>query len=457
MDMPPTWIPRLAADRRSRYLAIVDALAADIQSGALPRGTQLLPQRDMAEQLALSVGTVAKAYAEAGRRGLISGEIGRGTFVGGSTNKPATEAAAPHRPIDMTLNAPPNTGEETMVAAALAGLAREDPRPLLGYLPHAGILSQRHAVASWISENFRLRLPAERVMLSNGAQHAIAVCMMAASPPGAPILAEAVTYPGLFGLSGMLGHPLHGVAMDTEGLIPDALDAAFERTGARMLYCMPTLQTPTGATMSIGRRQAIASVLRHHDALAVEDDVYGFLASEAPPPLAVYAPERVCYVTSFAKCAAPGLRLGALAVPEDLRDRATAALRATGWMASPLLGALATRMIQDGSLSMLVGRKRAAATERMALAREILGPAITGTAGSAAFHLWLPLNRPVAEVIAEAAMLGVVVAPPAQLPDAEPIQGIRICLGAPESLGELRTALVSIAAVLRGTESRSHV
>lgn len=447
----------MADDRRSRYLAIVDALESDIASGALPRGTQLLPQRDMAEQLALSVGTVAKAYAEASRRGLISGEIGRGTFVGGSMSRPVNEAPAPRRAIDMTLNTPPNTGDDAAIAAALGELAGDDLLPLLRYLPHAGVLNQRSAVASWVSENFRLRLPAERVMLCNGAQHAIAVSMMAALSPGAPILAEAVTYPGLFGLSSMLGHPLHGVAVDAEGLIPEALEAAFARTGARMLYCMPTLQTPTGATMSIGRRQAIAAILRSYQALAIEDDVYGFLAPEAPPPLAVYAPERVCYVTSLAKCAAPGLRLGALTVPEDLRDQATAALRATGWMASPLLGAVATRMIQDGSLSMLLERKRAAATERLAMAREILGPAVAGRAGSAAFHLWLPLHRPVVEVIAEIAMSGVVVAPPAQLPDAEPVQGIRICLGAPEDLGDLRTALCSIATVLRGTESRSHV
>jgi DNA-binding transcriptional MocR family regulator len=453
MDTSQPWIPRLAPSSGSRYLAIVNALAADIAAGTVAQGTRLLPQRDMAEQLGLSVGTVAKAYAEASRRGLLSGEVGRGTFVCGRADAPHIDG----RPLDMTLNAPPSTGEDALIAAGIAKLAATALAPLLGYLPHAGLPAQRAPLAAWVAEQFRVTLPPERMLLCNGAQHAIAVALMAALAPGEPLLAEAASYPGLFGLARMLGHPLHGVAMDAEGMVPEALDTALEHTGTRMVYCMPTLQTPTGATMSAARRQAVIAVLRRHGALALEDDVYGFLLTDGPPPLAASAPDLVCYVTSLAKCAAPGLRVGMLALPEPLRDRGAASLRATGWMTSPLLGGLVAQMVADGSLSTLVARKRVAATERWRIARQVLGEHAVGIGAPASFHLWLPLQRPAAEVIAEVAMQGIVLAPPAQVPGADQVNGIRLCLGAPDRPADLRSALIKVAAVLRGLESRSHV
>src|ERR1700709_832472 len=75
------WVPVLAALPGPRYLAFVAALETDIASGRVKPGARLLPQRDMAQRLQLSVGTISKAYAAAEQRGLISGEVGRGTFV----------------------------------------------------------------------------------------------------------------------------------------------------------------------------------------------------------------------------------------------------------------------------------------------------------------------------------------------------------------------------------------
>ena len=79
--MSAVWLPKLEGTRGPAYVAIVDALVADVNAGTVASGTRLLPHRTMAARLGLSVGTVAKAYAEAARRGLISSEVGRGTFV----------------------------------------------------------------------------------------------------------------------------------------------------------------------------------------------------------------------------------------------------------------------------------------------------------------------------------------------------------------------------------------
>src|SRR3954463_11322041 len=87
------WIPDLSGRNGARYRAIAEALAEDVRDGRLAAGAQLPTQRDLAWKLHVTVGTVSRAYAEAERRGLIAGEVGRGTFVADG----ATECA-PLRP-----------------------------------------------------------------------------------------------------------------------------------------------------------------------------------------------------------------------------------------------------------------------------------------------------------------------------------------------------------------------
>ncbi len=445
------WLPVLAADIRPAYTGIVDAMAADLDSGELRSGTRLLPQRKMAERLGLSVGTVARAYAEAARRGLVSGEVGRGTFVSGGAR-----AATQGEPVDMSLNAPPETGAAAMIAAAMQDVARSgELAKLLDYMPHAGVPAHRSAMAAWLSATLGTSLSADRVVLCNGAQHGIALGLMATLRPGDALLAEAFTYPGIAGIAERLGHSVHGVALDAEGLLPDALDAAFTATGARALYCMPTLQTPTGVTMETARREAIAAVLRRHDVWAIEDDVYAFLSPHARPALATLAPERVLYVGSLAKCVAPSLRVGAMVVPDALRNRVNMALRGTGWMASPVLTAVAAQMLRSGAVAEQVARKILVATQRWIMAHEILGS--TPGLGAPAFHVWLTVDGSPAEITGDASRQGVVLAVPTMASGAAPQGGLRLCLGAPRDMQDLRRGLEVVAQILRQGGGRALV
>src|ERR1700724_4270372 len=104
------WVPALASLPGPRYLAFVLALEADIAAGQVKPGMRLLPQRDMAQRLELSVGTISKTYAEAEQRGLISGEVGRGTFV--QRRRPeARGLGSAGGTINLALHFPPHTGE----------------------------------------------------------------------------------------------------------------------------------------------------------------------------------------------------------------------------------------------------------------------------------------------------------------------------------------------------------
>ena len=455
------WLPNNSDGSGPRYLQIVAALEHDIGRGTLLPGTRLLPHRDMAERLGLSVGTVSKAYDEAEKRGLISGEVGRGTFVLGSqaSAKPVDRESSKRR-LNLALNTPPSTGENALIAQTIKNIAdRSDMSELLRYLPHQGSERHRTAIEGWLGSQ-AMPVSPDSLFVTHGAQHAISLAIGLLAQPGDTVLAGNLTYSGIRALANHEGYRLRGVSLDEQGLIPEQLDRAFTETAARVVYCMPTLQTPTGATMSTARRDDIIEIVRKHDAFLVEDDAYGFLCEKPLAPLSARMPERSFYVVSFAKCLAPGLRIGALVAPPAFRDRCINGLRSTGWMATPIMAEVVCQLIENGKLQDQVRRKREAAARRHALAQQILGKHLSLQGGVPAFHVWLqmPAGRTTASLIAQAATAGITIATPDALQSFDPMSnGVRLCLGAPPSEIDVEFALQTVAQILDTAETMSFV
>jgi DNA-binding transcriptional MocR family regulator len=402
---------------------------------------------------------VSKAYAEAEQRGLISGEVGRGTFVV-DRRRGVLNDKSQRQSIDLALNVPPATGAEELVAKTLGEMAADGgAAALFDYLPHQGLREHREPMAAWLADRGIDAIP-DRLVITHGAQHAISLAMGLVAPQASIVLTESLTYSGMIALASTAGYRLHGVMMDNEGLLPEALDSAFAETRSRVLYCMPSLQTPTGAVMSEARRDVIAQIVRDHDAYLVEDDTYAFLFESSPHSLTSRLPERSFYVTSFAKCLAPGLRIGAVQTPEQYRDRCINAVRATGWMAVPVMAEVVARLIINGDLDRQVALKRESAARRNEIACQVLGDWITPLSPVAAFHVWLPLpaGRTLTALVAEAARAGITVAPPHALrPNDLSSLGIRLCLGAPASESILESALIKIRQILENAEAISLV
>src|SRR5882757_8270516 len=387
------WIPSLASFPGPRYLAFVSALEADIAAGRIKPGMRLLPQRDMAQRLALSVGTISKAYAGAEQRGLISGEVGRGTFV--QRRRHDARSLGPlETTINLALNVPPYTGEDDVISAVLAEIVADgEISNLLGYLPHQGLLRHRDAIVIWLA-SLGVTADADHLFITHGGQHALSIALGMVAAPNDIVLTESYSYSGMLALSAQCGYRLHGVATDAFGLIPEYLDRAFTETKARVLYCMPTLQTPTGSVMLLQRRHAIAEIVRKHDAYLLEDDAYGYLLSPPLAPVFRSIPERSFYIVSFAKCLAPGLRIAAMIAPEAFRDRSINALRATGWMAVPVMAEVVARLIHNGGLARQARLKRDKAALRDAIVRRVLKQWLPAAPAAPGFHIWLP--RPAA-------------------------------------------------------------
>jgi DNA-binding transcriptional MocR family regulator len=458
------WTPDLRPRRGPRYLAIADALADDAVAGRLPAGTRLPTHRELADRLGVTVGTVTRGYAEATRRGLVSGEVGRGTFVRAAAG-PGLASVAPLPPepglVDLSANLPPEApGDRTGAALArtLKALAqRKDLERLLGYPAEGGAPEHRAAGAVW-ARRAGLDVTADRVLVSSGSQHGMTAVFAALLSPGDLVLTDALTYPGMKALASLLSLRLQGLPMDEQGLLPDALAAACRTGSPRALYCMPTLQNPTAAVMGDGRRKEIASIAREHGLLVVEDDVHGHLPEKSPRPLAAQLPELAVYLTGTSKSLAPGLRVGFIAAPRALAPRLSAAIRGTTWMAAPLMAEIAARWIGDGTADAVLARKRKETAARNALAARVLDGA-RYAAHPASFHLWLHLPEPWrADAFAAAARRqGVAITPAAAFAATaggpRPRRGaaavpeaVRVCLGGARDRAGLERAL----GVLRG-------
>jgi len=453
------WLPVLSETEGPRYLAFVQALENDVQTGVLKPGTRLLPQRDMANQLGLSVGTVSRAYAEAESRGLISGEVGRGTFV--QRRRPPTSVKGhAQATINLALNVPPSTGEHELIASVLSEILADGAlSPLLGYLPHQGLPSHREIMADWLTA-FGIKADTVNLFITHGGQHALSIALNMVAAPKAMVLTERFTYSGMIALSAQNGYRLHGVDGDAGGLLPEALDRAFSDTGARVLFATPSLQTPTGTVMMPERRRQIADVIAKHEAYLLEDDVYAFLFASSPMPVSALIPDRSFYVTSFAKCLAPGLRIGAMIVPEQFRDRSINAVRATGWMAQPIMAEVVARLLHSGDLLRQMHLKRAAAARRNAIADRLLGAWLAPMSGTPGFHRWLPIpaGRTLIALVTQAAQAGITIAPPGALQQVDRgTLGIRLCLGHPATDEILENALLELKRILESAEAISFV
>jgi DNA-binding transcriptional MocR family regulator len=448
------WSPILPADAEPKYQALLVALLRDVESGALPPGTRLPPQRDLAERLGVAIGTVGRAYAAAEERGVVSGEVGRGTFVRGP--EPGVEPGAVEEEdpevIDLSKSRLVRDPRVGSAAALLQSLARRPDldRLLDFYQPAPGMARHRETGARWMSRT-GLTVPAERVIITSGAQNGAATVLASLARPGDVILTEHVTYTGMKAIASLLHLQLRGLPLDGDGLIPEAFEAACRDGSPRALYCIPTLHNPTGRTMPLARRQAMVEIAARYDVALIEDDVYGFLPDQPLPPLAALSPANGYYVTSTSKSMAPGLRVGYVAAPESRVDRVAAVIRASTWLIAPLLAELASDWIERGEADAMVAWKREETTARHAAAVRILGRWLPPHSPRS-FHLWLPLPEPwrTDQFVTQARARNVVVSPSEEFVvgrESAP-HAVRVCLGATSSRARLNEGLTRLAELL---------
>ncbi|HEX7050419.1 MAG TPA: PLP-dependent aminotransferase family protein [Longimicrobiales bacterium] len=442
------WRPTLGA-AEPVYLALVSAIERDLAEGRLQTGEKLPPQRKLARALGISLGTVTRAYAEAERRGLVYGEVGRGTFAG---RRPAEDrfGGGTTGGTDLALTWP-LYGLDPDLGAALRELSlRADLHRFLEYGPNVGHRRHRSAGRQW-AEHQGITVEEDRIVVCVGAQHAMTVVLGTVCQPGDCLLAEPVTYPGLKALAAAQHLRLVGVPMDEEGMLPDAFRSLCESRRPRALYTIPTIQNPTAAVLGEDRKDEIAAIAREHGVAIIEDEVHRLLHPDPPPAFATIAPDITYTILSLSKVVAGGLRVAFLVTPPGRAERVGHLLWATTWMAPPLMAEVGARWIEDGTAAATALRKRQEAAARQAIAAEELGRDSYRSAPNA-YHVWLPLPRgwSAADFTLECERRGVAVSSAATFAVSREHAGdaVRLSLTGPASRDDLRRGLRTVAGVL---------
>ncbi|WP_433918274.1 PLP-dependent aminotransferase family protein [Streptomyces canus] len=449
-------------------------------------GGKLPSSRSLVDRFRVSPVTVSRALAQLAAEGLVVTRPGAGAFraaarpvaaPAGDTSWQEVALSADGaadlvpRSVDasgvlVSLAAPPpgvvefNGGylhpslqpERAMSAA----LARAGRRPgVWGRPPTEGLPELRE----WFARSIGGAVTAAEVLITAGGQSALTTALRALAPPGAPVLVESPTYPGMLAIARSAGLRPVPVPVDADGVKPALLADAFRATGARVFVCQPLFQNPTGAVLAPERRGEVLRIAREAGAFVVEDDFVRRLVHEdagpLPRPLAADDPDGVVvHIGSLTKATSPSFRVSALAARGPVLERLRAIQivdtffvpRPLQEAALELVGSPAwPRHLRTISAELKARRDAMAAALRLELP-ELALPHIP----SGGYHLWLRLPDGTDETALTAAALraGVAVTPGRPYFSAEPPAGhVRLSFAAvagpreiKEGVRRLRTA-----------------
>lgn len=439
-------------------------------------GGKLPSSRALVERFRVSPVTVSRALAQLAAEGLVVTRPGAGAF-----------RARPHRPagpagdtswqevalsadgaadlvprtvdasgVTVSLSVPPpgvlefsggyphpSLQPERAMAAALARAGRRPgawERPPLEGLPE---------LREWFARGIGGAVTAAEVLIAAGGQAALATALRALAPPGAPVLVESPTYPGMLALARAAGLRPVPVPVDPDGVRPDLLADAFQATGARVFVCQPLFQNPTGAVLAPARRAEVLRIAREAGAFVVEDDFVRRLvhadAGPLPRPLAADDPDGVVvHVGSLTKATSPSFRVSALAARGPVLERLRAIQVVDSFFVPRPLQEAALELVGSPAwprhlraLSAELKTRRDVMTG--ALARELPALALPHIP-TGGYHLWLRLPDGLDEAALTAAALraGVALTPGRPYFSAEPPAGhLRLSFAAVAGTGEI--------------------
>ncbi|MFE7135129.1 PLP-dependent aminotransferase family protein [Streptomyces sp. NPDC057638] len=460
--------------QRSSVAELADSLREELNRYS--PGGKLPSSRALVERYRVSPVTVSRALAQLTAEGLVITRPGAGAFrahprtgagpVGDTRWQEVTLSADPvgeplPRTVDasgvlVTLAAPPpgviefNGGylhpqlqPERAMAAALARAGR---RPgAWGRPPVEGLPELRE----WFARSVGGAVGAADVLVTAGGQTALTTALRALAPPGAPVLVESPTYPGLLAIARAAGVRPVPVPLDGDGVRPELLAAAFRATGAKVFVCQPLFQNPTGTVLAAERRPEVLRIAREAGAFVIEDDFARRLVHEdagpPPRPLAADDPDGVVvHVSSLTKVTSPSLRVGVLAARGPVLERLRAIQVVDTFFVPRPLQEAALELVGSPAWNRHLRRVAGELTAR----RDTLVTAVrTGLpelelahVPSGGYHLWLRLPDGADEsaLLAAALRAGVALAPGRPYYCAEPPGGhVRLSFAGVAGLPEI--------------------
>lgn len=455
------WQPRLKADARVKYIAIVEALEEDIKARLVKPGDRLPPQRQMAATLGVDLTTVTRAVNEAVKRGLAETLRGSGTFIAQTTYSNYNSIhVTDGKKIDLSMNNPPHPSSinlEQEVADTLNQLSQSGAVSLnhLYYQETAGHPDDREAGALWLSGRLN-DINSDLILIASGAHSALFSILSHFKRSGfKTIAAPELCYPGLRTIADYLGLQVCSVAMDKDGVLPLDLQNTIEQYQPDAFYCIPNIDNPTTATIPTERRKQIVKIARRADIKIIEDDPYYVFLDKLLPSLYSLAPELTWHIATVSKCLSPALRVAYVAAP-DLDEALSLAeeMRISSIMAPPLMAAVVTSWIKSNYITCIADAIKQENNRRQLIAAPFFEAKHVQTYSSAP-HFWLnlPKGGRALEFSERASLVGVSVVPSTAFVSTKSrSQALRISLGVASDDLSLRQGLSILADLHRSKQ-----
>lgn len=397
------WRPQDLSGLEPIYVRLANRLEADIESGVLPAGAKLPPQRDLAYELGVTIGTIGRAYGVARERGLIAGEVGRGTYVrhrapndlipthlpilDGGTHPPI----APDDVVRFDSSAAPMVGQAELMRGILSQIPDRNGNDVASYtrrLPSRWREAGRRwlATSTWAPE-------AANVIPTLGGHAAGIAAILAVTNPGDQIVLEELSYASIGRSAALFGRRVLSVGMDDEGIDIDELASLCARQHPRAVFVMPAFSNPTQATLSLERREKLVSLARKHNFWLIEDGIYTSLVGDPHPGLAELAPDRTFSFGGLSKSVAAGVRGAWMVCPPGFASRVLTSHKLTTGGLPFVLAELGAQLVNQGVADTIRNRVQKEIEARRAIVLEaLLGLEVT-TRQHAPF-VWVGVPQP---------------------------------------------------------------
>jgi GntR family transcriptional regulator/MocR family aminotransferase len=387
------------------YLQIVHALIDEIRAGRLTPGSVLPGSRELAQTLAVNRKTVVQVYDELESQGWVTSQRTRGTFVSARLPRPAGVKAArsaghaymPEEPAFRLLGAAPDIpllahqeravlfddGAPDTRLIPVVSIARAYRHALeagarhnrLGYSDPRGAPRLRAAVSAMLNIERGLTTTTDNICLTRGSQMAIFVAARILAGRGDTIAIEELSYPPARESFRAAGAEVVTVGIDAQGLKVDELERLCRRKRVRAVYLTPHHQFPTTVVLRPERRLRLFSLSAQFGFAIVEDDYdHEFHFAHQPMlPLASHdACDQVVYIGSMSKLLTPSLRVGYLAAPKAVIERAAGEIVMIDRQGDPAAQEAVAELIEAGELHRHTRRVMKVYAERRALMARLL-------------------------------------------------------------------------------------
>ena len=371
------------SDRSARGIAA--AVGRMISGAELAIGSRLPTVRELSKELGVSPTTVSEAWQSLAAVGAIDARGRQGTFV-----RQPTGPATPRRyrrvtegPGHFALDLSSGTPDPALLPDLRPVIARVSRQSLTSSYLDQPVLPElaERVCADW-------PFPPEALTMVDGAMDALDRVASVIVRLGDRVVVENPTFPPLLDLLDLLGAEVIGVDMDGEGMLPDGLADALA-LGATAVFLQPRAHNPTGVTLTEQRGKTLADMLAGSDAIVVEDDHSGDIASGTLVSLGTWLPQRTVHIRSYSKSHGPDLRLAAVGGARDVVSAvANRRLLGPGW-SSRILQAVLLEMLDHQPTIDAVGAARVEYATRRNAVTEVLAAAGVGFTGTDGINLWI--------------------------------------------------------------------